>query len=202
MTDCHAIVSLLPDYAASRLQPEETRLADEHLGDCAECRDKAKRMREFFNHPVEREPVPDGYWTTILPRVRERTGSKRPFELPEFAVRFLSPAFAALVLIAVASQLLPGTGGWVASPDASAPLTGLEEEELFILAERHDAESLLSVESEDAVSSASESEDDLLQEIVDGEARADLYAYAEPDLALEDLADEDQVLLVSMLEHE
>lgn len=202
MTECHAIKSLLPDYAASRLQPEEARLADEHVRTCAECRDTAERIGEFFAHRKEREPVPDGYWATVLPRVRERTKAPRTFELPEFAVRYLSPAFAALVLIAVASQLLHVAGGGNASHDLSVPLTGLEEEELFMLAERHDAESLLSVGSEDALSSASESEDDLFQEIVDGEAGSDLSVYLDRDLALGDLAEKDQVLLVSMLEHE
>ncbi len=202
MNDCRTIEFLLPEAATSSLSPAVAHAVEEHLRGCVSCARTAAEMREFFSRHVAPEAVPESYWMTILPRVRQGIDARKTFELPAFVLKRLSPALAALFLLVVGSELIPTKTG--SSPgDAAMLLTSLPESELVSVAERHDSEAPIMLPADIAENASPDLEESsMIQEIVDAETTVNLYAYLDPDVALGNLADEDQVKLISMIEHE
>jgi hypothetical protein len=202
MTTCATIRPLIEEYARGALGADAARPVDEHLQVCADCRAVAGAMSGLVGAGRARPALPAAYWPGILPRVRARIEDAAPFRLPAFALRVVSPVLAAAFLVLLALELVPaGKGG--AEADASLLLGALPEDDLAAVAERHDAGALITLPAEAPETAAPDiGESDILQEIVEGEKAADVYAYLGVDAALDGLGDEDQAELISMLEQE
>ncbi len=124
---------LFPEYLLGRLSADTTRGVDEHLRICPECRARLDELKPLFAAMKQYAPSapPAHYFTTVLPRVRERMERRtavRFFEEPWIA-RVAAPLGALALMIALVVSLPPG-----ASSDGLKELvSSMESEELVDL---------------------------------------------------------------------
>ncbi len=95
---------LLPDYLSHMLEESLRPWVESHMEECGACRAELENLRGAFNHldSFEARPPHDGYFTTVLPRVRERLQEKNsvPLLLHPLVTRFAVPlAVGALLLV-------------------------------------------------------------------------------------------------------
>jgi hypothetical protein len=95
---------LLPDYLSRMLDESLRPWVESHLEECGACRAELENLRGAFNHldSFEVKPPYDGYFMTILPRVRERLQEKNSVSLLShpLVTRFAAPlAVGALLLV-------------------------------------------------------------------------------------------------------
>lgn len=95
---------LLPDYLSQKLEESLRPWVVGHLEECGACRTELENMRAAFGHldSFEARPPFDGYFTTVLPRVRERLQGKQSvsFLSHPLVTRFAAPlAVGALLLL-------------------------------------------------------------------------------------------------------
>ena len=105
---------LLPDYVNDRLEESLQPGVEEHLAECAACRAELEVLREAFAALRSQQIFPPSkvYFSTILPRVRQRLEEKeaRPFYAHPLFSRILVPVAAgALVLFVLLRS--PFSGG-------------------------------------------------------------------------------------------
>ncbi len=112
MSDVHMVhvKSQLPDYLTGQLDAKLRQGVEVHLRECPACRGDYEEMRELIAVLREhRQKQPSrSYFSNVLPRVRERLGSRERFawiDHPLF-VRLVSP-LAAAALIAILMLELP-----------------------------------------------------------------------------------------------
>jgi len=73
MTTCHEVIDTLSDYIESTLAPDLARALDEHLRDCAPCRQYLATFRETLRalkaaepHHGDLPPMPESLIEVIL----------------------------------------------------------------------------------------------------------------------------------------
>ncbi len=112
MSDVHTVhvKSQIPDYLTGQLDSKLRQGVEVHLRECPACLGDYEEMRELIAVLRElRQKQPSrSYFSNVLPRVRERLGSRERFawiDHPLF-VRLVSP-LAAAALIAILMLELP-----------------------------------------------------------------------------------------------
>lgn len=95
---------LLPDYLNKKLEESLRPWVENHLEECGACRAELDNLRGVFSHldSFVARPPHDGYFTTVLPRVRERLQEKESvsFLSHPLVTRFVAPlAVGALLLV-------------------------------------------------------------------------------------------------------
>jgi hypothetical protein len=107
-TDCRNVRNLLPMALLGEAESEATARIERHLSECAECRAESDRHSSLLG-TLSATEVPDpgqAYWSTFLPRLRERI-SKEPVmaELPAKRREWAVAAAVALFLLGAAGVL-------------------------------------------------------------------------------------------------
>jgi hypothetical protein len=96
---------LLPDYLSKMLEESLRPWVESHLEECGACRAELENLRGAFSHldSFEVEPPHDGYFTTVLPRVRERLQGEKsiPFYSHPLFTRFAVPLAAGALLLVI-----------------------------------------------------------------------------------------------------
>ena len=96
---------LLPDYLNHRLEEPLQRGVERHLEECASCRAELRELQEAFHNLEAHNPdqPPHGYFSSILPRVRERLEVSRrgSFLAHPLVTRLAVPLAAGLVIFLV-----------------------------------------------------------------------------------------------------
>lgn len=96
---------LLPDYVQGTLGKDDIAVVEEHVRQCAACRSELDEVRQAFLVIGRSEPedVPMSYFSSILPRVRQRIDrrSEKVWNKKPLITSVVLPAGAAVVLIAL-----------------------------------------------------------------------------------------------------
>lgn len=96
---------LLPDYLSDMLEESLRPWVEAHLQECGACRAELENLRAAFSHldSFEARPPYDGYFTTVLPRVRERLQGKKsaPFFSHPLITRFAAPIAVGAMLFVI-----------------------------------------------------------------------------------------------------
>jgi hypothetical protein len=145
---CRSVQPLLDEYAAGTLPvPDQERIAG-HLSACAACSADLRMIRGFASSEKEKEWAPSPvYFGSILPRVRARIESRRQKTGPAWAVRFVLPAAAVVVLLVAVTWFTPRE-----ISGTSASISGFSTEELQDFMDRQDVVGLRENTPEAAVS--------------------------------------------------
>ena len=103
------VESYLPDYLSHMLEESLRPWVESHLEECGACRAELENLRSAFGHleSFEATPPHDGYFATVLPRVRERLqrGKPAPFLSHPFVTRFVAPLAAGALLLLILVRL-------------------------------------------------------------------------------------------------
>ncbi|MFH0991886.1 MAG: zf-HC2 domain-containing protein [bacterium] len=97
------IEEILPDFLNGTLDGETSKAVENHLLSCAKCRQESDALRSLFTqleagkHPI----VPSGYFSTIVPRVRERIEKPTLFRISLYSsiLQRMAPVVAAAALV-------------------------------------------------------------------------------------------------------
>jgi hypothetical protein len=126
---------LLPEYLNSTLEESLRPGVEEHLKHCSSCSAELTGLRQTMNildsHTTEGPP--SGYFTTVLPRVRERLEgeeSRSLFSSPLLIRLALPIGAAALALFIVLSLPFPGTEAETGHNPLQAVMHGSTSDEL------------------------------------------------------------------------
>jgi hypothetical protein len=125
----------LPEYLDGTLPVSLRPALEEHLNQCSSCRTELSELRQTMEmldtHPAAGPP--NGYFTTVLPRVRKRLEERESGKavLNPLFIRFALPiGAAALSLIILLSFPFPGTEQVVAINPLRSVLNGSTTDEL------------------------------------------------------------------------
>lgn len=103
------VSSLLPDYLNNKLETALKQGVESHLSECSECRQEADRLTELFQALQKETPSspPSHYFSTIVPRVRERLERRERFSWLQHPVftRVAMPLAAAALAVALLVRL-------------------------------------------------------------------------------------------------
>ena len=95
----------LPDYINGTLDPPLLPWVEEHLQECEECRAEVEELRGTMSalRRAELKSPHDGYFTTVLPRVRERLDDRKGASKrwSPLVTRFAAPLVAGALLLAI-----------------------------------------------------------------------------------------------------
>jgi len=143
---------LLPDFVTGKLRGQEQRELESHLAFCDGCRRRLEGFETLNGTMNSLRPVdpPTYYFSTILPRIRERIeGKTRTAEHP-FIARILVPLGAMAVIVAVLSQIPINTEDGLRSV-----LSAMKSDELAeIVVEEVEHQSLYLVPSTESLAAA------------------------------------------------
>jgi anti-sigma factor RsiW len=123
-------------------------LVESHLEECGACRTELENLRTTFHwlSTYQAPPPADGYFSTILPRVRERLESKKPasfFAHPLVARLAVPLAVGAVMLAILLSVPFSERGSENGHNPLQSVLRGLETDELVdIILDQADRQSL------------------------------------------------------------
>ena len=96
---------LLPDYLNNMLEESLRPWVESHLKECGACRVELENLRSaFHNLSMYQAPPPaDDYFSTVLPRVRQRLEKKNPgsFLAHPLVARFAVPLAAGAVMLVI-----------------------------------------------------------------------------------------------------
>jgi hypothetical protein len=96
---------LLPDYLNQTLEESLRPWVESHLEKCGDCRAELENLRGAFSDidSFEARPPHDGYFTTVLPRVRERLQGNMsvPFLSHPLVTRFVAPLAVGAILLVI-----------------------------------------------------------------------------------------------------
>ncbi len=126
---------LLPEYLNGTLADSHRPGVEEHLKYCSSCRTELAELRQTMEMLEDRgtaEP-PSGYFTTVLPRVRERLEGEesRNVVVNPLLTRLALPiGVAVLVLFIVLSLPFPGNEPEIGSNPLQAVVHGSTTDEL------------------------------------------------------------------------
>ncbi|MCI0706633.1 MAG: zf-HC2 domain-containing protein [Ignavibacteriae bacterium] len=99
--------NLLPDFVNKTLDNALHHEVSEHLDACPECRAEAERVGEVFRsiQSLQFEQPPVGYFSNVLPRIRERAEHDERFAWLKnpLLVKFAAPLAAVFVLVSLAN---------------------------------------------------------------------------------------------------
>jgi hypothetical protein len=117
LKDCRTIRNLLPDFLSNRVDVEEQKAVQEHIGRCVSCRQEALELEETFQALGSSETsIPSAaYWTNFLPRLHERlseVGRTKQESVP-WVTKFLVPAAGLMVAVFLIAriEIVPGSKG-------------------------------------------------------------------------------------------
>ena len=94
--NCRKIITLLGPYLDGECTPEERRKVDKHLRQCPACRSELEllgRIEAGSRRLIQPDPGED-YWTSFLPKVRQRIDRDRPQQMPVGFVKRIKRLFA------------------------------------------------------------------------------------------------------------
>ena len=99
------VEDLLPDYLNNMLEESFRPLVESHLEECGACRAELENLSATFQNlrTYQAPPPADGYFATVLPRVRQRLEWKKAesiFDHPLVA-RLAVPLAAGAVVLAI-----------------------------------------------------------------------------------------------------
>ncbi len=184
---------LLPDFVKGKLEPREQSEVEAHLTSCVEC---LRRLEEFRSLDAALEgyktPEPPAhYFTTIVPRLRERIEKKTRTGERGLVYRVLVPLGALALLVAVLSRIPVNTGG-----DLRSVLGSMKSDELAEIAvEEVERQSLYLIPSTESLAAA------LPEESIDTKLAATILSDTD-DLTYEtlsDLSDQDVTIILERL---
>ena len=139
---------LLPDYLNKMLEESLRPLVERHLEECSACRAELENLRTTFHSlsTYQAPPPADGYFATVLPRVRQRLGGKTPgwFFAHPLVARLAVPLAAGAVMLAILLSVRFSERGSENGHNPLQPvLQGLETVELVdIILDQADRQSL------------------------------------------------------------
>jgi len=139
---------LLPDYLNNMLEESLRPLVESHLEECSACRTELKNLRTTFHSlsTYQAPPPADGYFATVLPRVRQRLEGKKPasFFAHPLVARLAVPLAAGAVVLAILLSVPFSERGSENGHNPLQPvLQGLEAVELVdIILDQADRQSL------------------------------------------------------------
>lgn len=199
MKRCMDIRYDLPDYVRGRATADVTGDISTHLVTCKPCTSEVAELRELMA-TLGRSPVVSpspAYWGSILPRVHERLEGRDRQRIPDWVMRFLIPASAAMLLVVI---LMRGFGDidMSASSDFSSMMAQLPDADLTRLA---DAQTLSLVTDGGLLTDQqSVSDKNLLKSIITSVEREQLYAQLDLVTVLSSLTNEETDALVTIME--
>lgn len=126
---------LLPDYLNNMLEESLRPWVENHLEECGACRAELENLRSAFSHldTFSATPPSDGYFTTIVPRVRQRLQEKKTvsFLSHPLVTRFAAPLAAGVLLLVVLLRVPPALHEADRERNPLQPVAGgLESDEL------------------------------------------------------------------------
>ncbi len=129
---------LLPDYLTRRLEEPLQLGVERHLEECATCRAELRELRETFQNLQAHRPTqpPHGYFTSVLPRVRERLeDDSRGWTLAHpLVTRLAAPLAAGLIILLVLIRVPFPSGDVAKDHNPLQPvLSNVDSEELLDL---------------------------------------------------------------------
>ena len=199
MKRCIDIQYNLPDYVRGNVTPGVTADVSAHLATCKPCTSEVAELRDMMVTMEQSKVAPPSppYWGSILPRLHERLEGKDRQRIPDWVMRILVPASAALLLVVI---LLKGYDELEMSASSyfTSMMAQLPDSDLTRLA---DAQTL-SIVTDATLSTSQESMSDkeLLKSIITSDERDQLYAQLDPVTVLNTLSDEEADALVNILE--
>jgi hypothetical protein len=135
---CRSIQPLLDEYVSGTLPENDREGVRAHLAACARCSADLRMIERFRKETVrEAEWTPSTvYFSSIVPRVREKIESRKGRLGPAWAVRFVLPAAAVVVLMIAVTWFTPRQSA--GTSDSAASFTGFSNDELQDFMERQD----------------------------------------------------------------
>jgi hypothetical protein len=105
---CRSVQPLLDEYAAGTLPVSGQERIEAHLSSCPACSADLRMIRGFASAEKEKEWAPSPvYFSSIVPKVRARIESRQQKSGPAWAVRFVLPAAAVVVLLVAVTWFTP-----------------------------------------------------------------------------------------------
>ncbi|MGD0339803.1 MAG: zf-HC2 domain-containing protein [Bacteroidota bacterium] len=102
---CKIILLQLPDFVQGKTSKDDSRIIQEHIQECTDCRKEAEDLREVFTSILSEgafSAPSEAYWNTIVPRIHEqlkRRGRRSKF-MPGWIYRIVLPlATVSLVIV-------------------------------------------------------------------------------------------------------
>ncbi len=141
---CTEIRKDLPDYVLGKMADPDREAIARHLAACTACRAEVEEMEAAFSALAKNQPwQPDAsYWSTLLPRIHERIETKRRRLIPEWVLRALLPAAAALALVLLVGRVMQ-TGPRNGPQDLSTVLSQTPSEELQDFVDQNSIDGIL-----------------------------------------------------------
>ena len=127
---------LLPDYLNQQLEEPLRTGVENHLEECASCRAELHELQETFRALESQSPLqpPHGYFSSVLPRVRERLAENKTgsFLFHPLVTRLAAPLAAGLIIFLVVVRLPFSTGNHEKDQNPLQPvLSDVDSEELL-----------------------------------------------------------------------
>ncbi len=201
---CRQIQILLPDFIQGKSTTEEHNLVSGHLALCELCNEETTQLHKLItNIQMLNHPEPSrSYFGTLLPRIHSRIEKKSMPFIPEWALRFVFPMAAALVIVIVLSQvdLLNGS-------DQESTLNmlfgELSSEELQQVTDQTTLHSEIDASStSDGAFDEIDNDVETLQVLLTSEDRTILIAGLDADEALSILNEQEEERILSVLQQQ
>lgn len=142
---CKRIQSMLLEYHENGLGLDDRSFVEGHIRSCQSCADVSAQTHALLSNLrlAYSAGPPDGYWETIVPRVRERLHRRSGWLLPAWIPRVAAPLAAAMILAIAVLHFAAEPEGQVTSVQSA--LAGLQPEAVESITELHIGTDLLGI---------------------------------------------------------
>jgi anti-sigma factor RsiW len=191
-TNHEHIQHLLPDLVTEKLQAQERRELESHLSSCEECRSRLEGFQSLnisLNSFKPSDP-PAHYFSTVVPRMREKIEGRAKTVEHRFVRRVLVPLGALAVILAVLSRIPLN-----AEKDLRSVLNSMKSDELAEIAvEDAERQSLYLVPSTESLAAS------LAEQTIDTKLAAAILSDDGATFdSMSDLSDQDVTVILKRL---
>lgn len=201
---CKQAESYFSDLLDHTLPSELMGAVSDHLSACGHCRYQLSELQQLTVHikNLKLSEPSIVYWGTIIPRVHDRLETKKREILPPWIPRLALPLAAMMILVIFSINNYPTQ-------------VGNENEDLQSLVHQLQPEELRQLEQSESVSPGgepslslseikdiSETDKDVLKQLLQNEDHADLYVDLDFDENVLPIDDQDTDQLLSILEQQ
>ncbi|MDE3058549.1 MAG: zf-HC2 domain-containing protein [Bacteroidota bacterium] len=105
---CETIVPLLAEYTDGTISAEDRKTVEGHLASCEQCSRHVELIADALNtlRSVPEENVPENYFSSLVPRIRERLERRRRFNIASIVPLWVQEALAPAAALAVVASFI------------------------------------------------------------------------------------------------